>query len=86
MFSKSYHFIKYDLFGEGGALHGSSAGFDSEYTDNNAVTQVKNGNALLGLVNIAASITALSSDIGSLGILPLSGLFTDSEGAQEDKK
>ena len=72
----------FDLFGEGGALHGSSAGFDSEYTDNNAVTQVKNGNALLGLVNIAASITALSSDIGSLGILPLSGLFTDSEGAQ----
>lgn len=75
----------FDLFGEGGALHGSSAGFDSEYTDNNAVTQVKNGNALLGLVNIAATIAPRAADISSLGILPLSGLFTDNTDAQSQQ-
>ena len=75
----------YDLFGEGGALHGSSNGFDSEYTDDNAINQVKNGNALLGLVNIAATIAPRAADISSLGILPLSGLFTDNTDAQSQQ-
>ena len=70
----------YDLFGTGGALHGSS-GFGSEYTDDTAIAKVKSGDALLGLINIPASISKFANDT-SLGILPLSGLFTDGNGAQ----
>ena len=70
----------YDLFGTDGALHGSS-GFGSEYTDDTAIAKVKSGDALLGLINIPASISKFATDT-SLGILPLSGLFTDGNGAQ----
>lgn len=74
----------FDLFGETGARHGSSAGYDSEYTDDNAIAKVKSGDALLGLINMPASISKFANDT-SLGILPLSGLFTDKTGGQSEQ-
>lgn len=63
----------YDLFGENGACHGGAA--TSFETD--VISAVSSGNALAGMVTIPG--TNISSD---LGIMPLSGLFTDLESEQ----
>lgn len=64
----------YDLFGANGANHGGRAdGIGS------VVDSVKSGNALMGMVTWRGYEGSVLSD-PNLGVIPLSGLFTDETG------
>ncbi len=69
----------YNLFGVNGDCHGGT-GTDGEYEDALTVKAVKNGNALMCLVNYSASNDLINGN-ENLGVMPLSNLFTDSTGA-----
>lgn len=73
----------YNMFGVSGALHGAVSESD-QYTDTEAITAVKNGNALMGLINIPASTAEVISAGTGVGVMPLSGLFaTDTQQAMQ---
>lgn len=64
----------YDLFGENGANHGGNANGIGSVVDS-----VKSGNALMGMVTWRGYEGSVLSD-PNLGVIPLSGLFTDETG------
>lgn len=64
----------YDLFGVNGANYGSTK---SSYTDATVYQAVKKGNALMGLINWRGQEATIAAD-STVGVMPLSGLFTDS--------
>ena len=68
----------YDLFGSNGACHGGAASEDQ----GGAITKVRNGDALIGMVTYPENARDIASNSSTLGVLPLSGLFTDSAGEQ----
>ena len=68
----------YDLFGLNGACHGGEASEDQ----GGAITKVRNGDALIGMVTYPENARDIASNSSTLGVLPLSGLFTDSAGEQ----
>ena len=68
----------YDLFGVNGACHGGEASEDQ----GGAITKVRNGDALIGMVTYPENARDIASNSSTLGVLPLSGLFTDSAGEQ----
>lgn len=65
----------YNLFGAEGDCHGGT-GSGSEYEDKTPVNAVKNGEALMCIVNYMAS-NGLVNGNSNLGVMPLSNLFTD---------
>ena len=67
----------YDLFGTDGACHGGAAGM----VGSALINAVISGDALMGLVTVPTYIGTVLSASG-LGIMPMSGLFTDETGAQ----
>ncbi len=67
----------YDLFNPNGSIGGLNGGV-SEYTDDIAKEMVSSGNALMGVVNWAA--TSINTN-GNIGVMPISGLFADSDKA-----
>lgn len=69
----------YNLFGVDGNCHGSTAD-SSSYDDHTPINAVKNGNALMCMVNYMSS-NGLVENNSNLGILPLSNLFTDNTDA-----
>lgn len=64
----------YDLFGKNGANHGGRANDIGQ-----AISTVKSGNALMGMVTWRGYEGSVMTD-SNLGVLPLSGLFTDETG------
>lgn len=72
----------YALFGAQGACGGG------EYTssDSSLISRVANGKAMMAMVCYPGYMGAdVLSNSSKLGILPLSGLFTDAEGGQADQ-
>lgn len=69
----------YNLFGAGGDCHGG-VGDASSYDDHTPINAVREGNALMCLVNYACSNDLVKGN-SNLGIMPLSNLFTDGDGA-----
>ncbi len=67
----------YDLFNTNGYVGGLNGG-SNEYTDDTAKLMVSSGNALMGVINWAATSVNTSSNIG---VMPISGLFADSDKA-----
>ena len=70
----------YELLGFGGQAHGSGGVSVNEHADTTAIENVVNKKSLLGIVNLAAATN--SSAIGNsnvIGVLPLSGLFADTD-------
>lgn len=65
----------YNLFGVDGSCHGGTAD-SSSYDDHTPVNAVKNGDALMCLVNYMCSNDLVKGNT-NLGIMPLSNLFTD---------
>ena len=68
----------YDLFNKNGVVGGSNGAL-SEYTDETAKSLVTNGDSLMALVNWHATNIEINDNIG---VMPLSGLFADSDKAQ----
>lgn len=66
----------YNLFGAAGSAHG---GLVSSGNDASVINQVSSGNALMGMVCFPGYYASVAGN-ASLGVLPLSGLFTDKAG------
>lgn len=69
----------YALFGQEGVNHGAYDASD----DNSVVSRVAAGKALMGLLSFSAWSDVAAND--TLGVLPLSGLFTDEDTANKDQ-
>lgn len=69
----------YNLFGAGGDCHGGT-GDRSSYDDHTPINAVKDGNALMCVVNYMCSNELVKGN-SALGVMPLSGLFTDNDDA-----
>lgn len=69
----------YNLFGAGGDCHGGT-GDKSSYDDHTPIDAVKAGNSLMCIVNYMCSNDLVNGN-SALGIMPLSGLFTDNDDA-----
>ena len=69
----------YNLFGAGGDCHGGT-GDKSSYDDHTPIDAVKAGNSLMCIVNYMCSDDLVNGN-SALGIMPLSGLFTDYDDA-----
>lgn len=70
----------YDLFGTDGAYHGGQAGL----VGSAMINAVSSGNALMGMVTVPTYISNVLSS-SELGVMPLSGLFTDRQGGQSEQ-
>ncbi len=69
----------YNLFGANGDCHGGT-GDKSSYDDHTPINAVKDGNALMCVVNYMCSNDLVKGN-SALGVMPLSGLFTDNDDA-----
>ena len=69
----------YALFGDNGENHGTYNATD----DSNVANQVSAGKALMGVMSFSAASSVASN--AQLGVLPLSGLFTDEDTANKDQ-
>ncbi len=74
----------FNILSDNGALHGISTGYDTEYTDDAALNDVVNGNALFGLVNWSLTLSKIAQRTATVGVMPLSGLFADADKANKD--
>lgn len=70
----------YNIFGAKGTLHGSAMIGNAD----GVVNAVKSGNALMGVLNQTTLYATKVTDSETFGIMPLSGLFTDSTSAEKD--
>ena len=66
----------YSLFSANGSLHGAFLDEKSD-TYTAAVNEVKNGNAFMGIVNIGYTTVSQVISNDNLGVMPISGLFSD---------
>lgn len=74
----------YAMLSEGGANHGGFAG--NSYNDSSVFSLVKNGNALMGIVNWYELTATNASSFGkTIDIMPLSGLFGDADSEFKDR-
>lgn len=66
----------YSLFSGNGSLHGAFLDENSD-TYTAAVNEVKNGNAFMGIVNVGYTTVSEVINNDNLGVMPISGLFSD---------
>lgn len=66
----------YDIFGAYGAHHGTAV---ADSGDGDSVKQVSSGNAFMSLVNWAQANEVVAENSDKIGVLPISGLFSDDE-------
>lgn len=74
----------FNVLSDNGELHGISTGNDSEYTDDAALNDVVNGNALFGLINWSLTLSKIAQRTATVGVMPLSGLFADADKVNKD--
>lgn len=70
----------YNLFGVNGDNHGKIADYDM----GGILGQVSSGNSLIGMISWNDNISSIAND-NNVGILPMSGLFTDNEGEERNR-
>lgn len=73
----------YNMFGNGGALHGGLTADD--YMDNLGIAEVASGKTFMCITNVPKTTSTVIANANNVGYMPLSGLFASSDSAQKDQ-